>query len=150
MPPPHLLVDLGTVVEALLTGAGGGPLHAGRVPRADAGHLAEATMGLARQAGDAPALHHALRAEAARDGDGVDHLVGLEDGVDGHLLLEEAVGEVDLLGDGASVDLRRRGRRVGCMKQDALMHSQRCTANDGFYNSSMHEHMLSNATEGMR
>lgn len=61
-PPTHLLVHLRAVVEAHGTRAGHGPAHAGRVPRADAGHLAQTAMGLAGQAGHAPAGHHALSA----------------------------------------------------------------------------------------
>ena len=103
----YLLVDLGTVVESLLSSTGRGPLHASRVPRANAGHLAEAAVGLAGQAGDAPALDDALGAVALGDGDGVNHLVGLEHSVHGNLLLKQTVAEVDLGGDGASVDLQR-------------------------------------------
>ena len=44
-----LLVDLGAVVVALLTSAGNGVLDAGRMPGADASHLAETLVGLARQ-----------------------------------------------------------------------------------------------------
>jgi len=35
----HLLVDLCTVVETLLTSAGHSPAHTGRVPSTNAGHL---------------------------------------------------------------------------------------------------------------
>lgn len=38
----------------MLTGTGHREADAGRVPRADASHLAETTVGLARQAGNAP------------------------------------------------------------------------------------------------
>ena len=44
-----LLVDLGTMVVTLLTSSGNGVLDARRVPGADASHLAETLVGLARQ-----------------------------------------------------------------------------------------------------
>lgn len=55
-----LLVQLGTVVVTVLTGAGDGEAHAGRVPRADASNLAETAVGLARKTGHAPTRDHAL------------------------------------------------------------------------------------------
>lgn len=44
-----LLVDLCAVVVTLLTGAGHGEGHAGRMPGADTGDLTQTTMGLARK-----------------------------------------------------------------------------------------------------
>ncbi|GIL83822.1 hypothetical protein Vretifemale_12554, partial [Volvox reticuliferus] len=93
----YLLVDLGAVVEALLTGAGDSPLDTGRVPCANASHLAQATMGLARQARHTPALHHTLDTVTLGDSNRVDHLIGLEHSVNGYLLLEHAVCKVNLL-----------------------------------------------------
>lgn len=87
-PCPHLLVDLSAVVEAVLTSAGHAPLQASRVPCADAGHLAQTPMGLAGQAGDAPASDHTLSPATLGDGDRVNHLVGLEHAVHGHGLRE--------------------------------------------------------------
>ena len=62
-------------------------------------------MGLARQAGDSPAGDDSLGSVTLGDGNGVDHVVDVEDSVDGDGLLKVAVGKVDLLGRGASVDL---------------------------------------------
>ncbi len=62
-------------------------------------------MGLAREAGDAPASDDALCSATLGDGDGVDHLVGLEDGVHSHRLLKELVRKVHLVLDAATVDL---------------------------------------------
>ena len=69
-----LLVDLRAVMEAHLTSALHCPLYAGWMPGPNAGNLAQTPMGLARQAGDTPALHHTLHSKAPGDGDGVDHL----------------------------------------------------------------------------
>ena len=59
-----LLVHLRAVVVAVLPAPRHGARDAGGVPGADARHLAEAAVGLAGQAGDAPARHHALAAVA--------------------------------------------------------------------------------------
>jgi hypothetical protein len=44
-----LLVDLRTVMVALLTSTGHGELHTGRMPRSNASNLAETLMSLAGQ-----------------------------------------------------------------------------------------------------
>ena len=62
-------------------------------------------MRLPRQLLGAPAVSHTLEAMTLRDGDDVDTLVLLEDRADLHRLLEEAVRELDLVRDGAAVDL---------------------------------------------
>ena len=100
-----LLVDLGTVMVTHLTSASHGELHAGRVPGANTGNLAQTTVGLTRQTGDAPTSDNALETVTLGDTDGVDHVVLGEDVADRDELLEEAMAEVDLLGDGATVDL---------------------------------------------
>ena len=68
-------------------------------------HLAQTTVSLPREAGDAPAGDDALCSATLRDGDGVDHLVGLEDRVDAHRLLEQLVGKVHLLLHAATIHL---------------------------------------------
>ena len=101
-----LLVHLGTVEVAVLTGARDGRGNTGRMPRSDTGDLAETTVGLTGKAGDAPTGGDALVSLTLGDADDVEVLVLGEDGVDGDLLLEEGLGEVDLgLGVGAAVDL---------------------------------------------
>lgn len=103
-----LLVDLRPVVVTHLTGARHGVADAGRVPGTNARHLAEALVGLARQAGDAPPVDHALEAVAAGDTDDIDGLAGGKDGVDGDGLLEEPNRKLDLLLGGlATVDLNK-------------------------------------------
>lgn len=75
----HLLVDLSTVMEAMLTGAGYAPGNASGMPCTDASDLAQTTVGLAREAGDAPASDDTLCAAALGDGDGIDHVILLHD-----------------------------------------------------------------------
>ncbi len=87
---------------------------AGAAVRASgAAHLAQTTVGLPGQAGDAPAGDDALIALTLGDGDGIDHLVGLEDRVHGDGLLKQAAGKVHLGSHVAAVDLRGAGGRAG-------------------------------------
>merc|ERR1719253_2363173 len=61
-----LLVDLRTVEAAELTRARRLPLHALRVPRANARNLTQTTVRLARETAAAPARDHALEPAALR------------------------------------------------------------------------------------
>jgi len=100
-----LLVHLSTVMITVLTSAGDLELHTGRMPGTDTGNLAETTMGLTREAGNTPTSGDTLVTLTLGNTDDINALVLLEDGVDGDLLFEELGGEVDLVGDGATVDL---------------------------------------------
>lgn len=100
-----LLVELRAVVVAVLTSAGHSEAHAGRVPGTNASDLAETTVRLALELLDAPTEGDTLEALALGHGNDVDVLVLVENGLDGHLLLEETLGEVHLVSDGAAVDL---------------------------------------------
>lgn len=88
-----------------LTSAGNSPLDVGRMPSTDTSDLAETLVSLARKLLGAPTSGDTGETVTLGDGDNVDNLVLLEDGVDGDGLLEEAVAELDLVGDGATVDL---------------------------------------------
>lgn len=68
---PHL----GTVVVTVLTGACHGEAHAGRVPGTDTGHLAQTTVGLARQTGHTPTRDNALGTVTLGGTQNVDALV---------------------------------------------------------------------------
>jgi hypothetical protein len=100
-----LVVDGSTVVVTVLTGTGNGPLDVVRVPRSDTGNLAQTLVGLARQLLGSPTGSNTLVSLTLGDGDDVDNLVLLEDGVDRDGLLEQVAGELDLLLDGSTVDL---------------------------------------------
>jgi hypothetical protein len=75
------------------------------VPRSDTGDLTKTLVGLARKLLGSPTVGNTLESVTLGDTDDVDVLVLLEDrrNVDG--LLEVGLGELDLVGDGTSVDL---------------------------------------------
>ena len=75
------------------------------MPCTDTSDLAETLVSFARKLLGAPSGGDTLETVTLGDGNAVDHLVLLEDGVDLDRLLEEAVAELDLVCDGATVDL---------------------------------------------
>jgi len=100
-----LLVDFGSVMVTVLTGAGDRPLNTRRMPRSNTSNLTKTLMGLAGQTSGSPTGGDTFVTLTLGDSDDVDHLVLLENGGDGDRLLEEADTELDLIGDGPSVDL---------------------------------------------
>lgn len=100
-----LVVGRGTVVVTHLTSTGNGPLDVVRVPGTDTSNLAETLVSLAGELLGAPTGSDTVETVTLGDGNDVNHLVLLEDGVDGHGLLEQVVAELDLVLDGATVDL---------------------------------------------
>jgi len=100
-----LLVDLDTVVVALLAASSDAEADSRRMPGTDTGDLPQTTMRLSRQLLGAPSAGHTLSAMTLGDTDAVQVVVLAEHVGDGHLLLEEASREVDLLGRVATVDL---------------------------------------------
>ena len=76
------MVDRGTVVVTHLTSTGNRPLDVGRMPGTDTGDLAETLVSLTRELLGAPTSGDTGETVTLGDGDDVDHLVLLEDGVD--------------------------------------------------------------------
>ena len=100
-----LLVEFSSAVVAELTGTGDGPLNGSGMPSSDTTDLAETSVGLARHAGDTESLDDTGGSLTAGNTDGVDHLELVEDLSDGDFTLELLEAPIDLLGDGATVDL---------------------------------------------
>lgn len=75
------------------------------MPCTDTSNLAETLVSLARKLFGAPSVGDTLKSVTLGDGNDVDVLVLLEDGANLDRLLKELVAKVDLVGDGASVDL---------------------------------------------
>jgi len=82
-----------------LTSARACELHAGRVPGTNTGNLTETLVGLARKASNSPTSNDTVETMTLSDGNGVNHLIGLEDGVGRHWLLEKVLGEGNLVGN---------------------------------------------------
>ena len=100
-----LLVEFSSAVVAELTGTGDGPLNGSGMPSSDTTDLAETSVGLARHAGDTESLNDTGGTLTTGNTDGVDHLELVEDLSDGDFTLELLEAPIDLLGDGATVDL---------------------------------------------
>ena len=99
------MVARGTVVVTHLTSTGNSPLDVARVPGTDTSNLTQTLVSLTRELGGTPTAGDTLEAVTLGDGNDVDHLILLKDGVDLNGLLEKVAGEVDLVGNGATVDL---------------------------------------------
>jgi hypothetical protein len=100
-----LLVDLRAVEITLLTRTCHGPTNASRMPRTNASNLAETLVGLAGQLGNVPTRDNTLETVTLGNTEDVDHLVLREDRLGRHMLLEQLVAEIDLVRNGATVDL---------------------------------------------
>jgi len=100
-----LLVDLHSVVVALLTASSHGVADSRWMPSTDTGDLSETSMRFSRELLGAPSAGYTLSSVTLGDTDAVGVVVLGEDGANADLLLEEALGEVDLVGAAATVDL---------------------------------------------
>lgn len=98
-------VSQGSQDVLTLTGAGDREHDFGRVPCTNTGNLAETLVSLARKFLGAPTVGNTLETMTLGDSDNVDDLILLEHGVDVDRLLKEAVCKLDLVSDGATVDL---------------------------------------------
>jgi len=101
----YLLVDFSSVVVTVLTGSGNSPHNLSRMPSTDTSDSSETSVGLSWQSSDTESVSNTFVSATLGDTNDVDHFVITEDGSDSDFLFEVLVGEVDLLGDGASVDL---------------------------------------------
>jgi hypothetical protein len=75
------------------------------MPGTNTGNLAETPVGLAGKAGDTPTGHNTLITLTLGDTNDVNHLILLEDGFNWDFLLKELVAIVNLVCDGATVNL---------------------------------------------
>jgi len=100
-----LLVDLSSGMVTHLTTSSDSPLDGSGMPGTDTGNLSETSVSLSVESGDTESLDHTLGSLTLGHTNSVNALVVSKDFTDGDLLLELAVGPVDLLGDVASVNL---------------------------------------------
>ena len=102
----NLLVHLSSVVITEVTSSSDRPLNGRRMPGTNTSDLSETSMSLSRHSADTESLDDTLSSLTSGDGNGINHLVLLEDLTDGDLALELLDSPVDLvLGAGATVDL---------------------------------------------
>jgi len=100
-----LLVEFSSTVVAELTSTGDGPLNGSGMPSSDTTDLAETSVGLAGHAGNTESLDDTLGSLTTGNTNSVDHLELVEDFSDGDFTLELLEAPIDLLSDGATVDL---------------------------------------------
>lgn len=100
-----LFVDLSSGVVTLLTTAGNRPLDGRRMPGSNTSDLTETSMRLTVKTRDTESLDGTNHSLTAGNTNGVDNLILVEDVTDLEFLLEFAISEVDLVSDGASVNL---------------------------------------------
>lgn len=100
-----LVVHRSTRVVTSLTGTSHGEHDVRRMPSTDTGDLSETSVGLPGETGSTPSGGNTLVTVTLADTDDVNALVLLEDGADVDGLFEVRPGEVNLVGDGTTVDL---------------------------------------------
>merc|ERR1719397_758020 len=103
--PVDLLVHLGPVVVSLLTSPGHSALDPARMPSSNTGNLPETLVSLPWKLLGVPPAGNTLVSMTLGHSDDVDHLVLGKHLADRHLLLKVLTGKVDLVSNGASVEL---------------------------------------------
>merc|ERR1740128_1200610 len=103
--PVDLLVDLGTVMESLLSSPGNGELDSARMPGSNTSNLPQTLVSLPGQLLCVPTGSHTLESVTLGDTNNVNALILSKDSGDGNLLLKVFSGEVNLVGDASTVQL---------------------------------------------
>lgn len=100
-----LLVDLRAVMVSLLTGTSHSEGHTARMPRSNTSDLAQTLVRLARQLLGVPTAGHSLESLSLGHANAVDHLVLGKHLAHGDRLLQMLTHPLDLIVDGAAVQL---------------------------------------------
>merc|ERR1719464_1567084 len=100
-----LLVHLSPMVVTLLSSPGNGALDSAGMPSSNTSNLPETLVSLPWKLLGVPPAGHTLVSVTLGHSNDIDHLVLGEHLADGHLLLKVLTGKVDLVGNGASVEL---------------------------------------------
>jgi len=100
-----LLVDLGTMMIAFLTGSSNGELHTTGMPGTDTGNLSKTFVRLSWQLFRVPTAGDTLEPLAFCHSDCVDHFILTEYGINRNLFLKVFPSPVDFIFDGAAVQL---------------------------------------------
>ena len=115
-----LVVDGSTVVVTHLTSTGNSPLDVGRMPCTNTSDLSQTLVCLSGQLLGSPSAGDTLETVTLGDGNGINHLILLEDGIDLNWLLKQTMAEVDLVRNATTVDLD--------LHQVCLLLLERCRA----------------------
>ena len=75
------------------------------MPSTDTSDLTQTLVSLTRKLLGTPTVGNTLKSVTLRYGNDIDDLILLENGADGYRLLEETMGKLDLVGNGATVNL---------------------------------------------
>lgn len=100
-----LLVDLSSVMVTVLTRSGNGEHDLGRMPSTDTGDLSQTLVGLSGQLLGSPSVGDTFETVTLGNTNDINALVLLEDGGDIDSLFKVVLGELDLVGNGTTVDL---------------------------------------------
>jgi len=100
-----LLVDLSSGMVTLLTTTGDRPLDGGRMPGTDTSDFTETSMSLTVKTGASESLDGSNHTLTAGNTNSVNNFVHVENITDLDLLLELVVSEVNLIGNGSTVNL---------------------------------------------
>jgi len=101
----NLVVDRSTVMVSILTGTSNSPLHVSRMPGSNTGDLSETLVRLSRQLLGSPSGCDTTVTVTLGYSDNINQLILLKDGWDFNGFLKQSLGKVDLVSDGASVNL---------------------------------------------
>jgi len=99
------LVHFSSVVVTELTGSGNGESNSGRMPSSDTSDLSETSMGLSGQLLGSESAGDTFVTLTLGNTEDIDHLILVNNLGNSDFLLEVLSGEVNLLGDGSTVDL---------------------------------------------
>jgi len=99
------LVHFSSVVITVLTSSGNGESNSGRMPSSDTSDLSETSMGLSGEMFSTESLSDTCVTFTLGNTENVDHFILIDDLGDSDFLFEMLLGEVNLLGDGTTVNL---------------------------------------------
>jgi len=100
-----LLVHFGSVVVTQLTSSGNGESNSGRMPSSDTTNLSETSMGLSGESLGSESGSDTFVTLTLGNTENINHFVLVDDLGDSDFLFEVLLGEIDLLGDGTTVNL---------------------------------------------
>lgn len=100
-----LLVQLGSVEVSGLTSSGNTPGNSSGMPSSDTSDLSVTSVGLLLQVSHTPSLDDSSESLTLGDSEDIKDLVLTENVVNSDFLLEESMGEGNLIGNASSVDL---------------------------------------------